>query len=453
MQVGEQHVANRQHALICDQCFCYIGPLELQLGFRLLSLAEQASEPSAPETCSLRQTALDLLSGEVQAPAVEWEPERPLTAAAAAEVPLTLRMLLHHCSVSQQQLPPQQTTKQGSVTVLGNAIILPDGSEWMFCSHDCAALAWTTWAAALSPGPRGQLPQAVRTCSFVEAFDPTQLTPRVLHACTVGGRLDAFPAADLSSANSSTSHGLPPWLHGPADAEAVREFYEHAANSNDIFRVAARAVALAAGAACMFEAACDTGLCSRGHGADERLSALHFAWKPFKSIAKAIWWEHVPMPEDLDDEEAWRADLRCCACICSGWLCRTHECHSWHIGPAVLELLQRRRMRATAAGVCREMACDSLGLLKAAVPGSFPREFLDERIWGCLIGMFELNNLSLQVQTPLELYFLACDDLPEPRRTEVQGQTTVWLDALDTEYDACVEVRPVRTGLQRQAAS
>lgn len=107
------------------------------------------------------------------------------------------------------------------------------------------------------------------------------------------------------------------------------------------------------------------------------------------------------------------------------------------------ELFQGRRMLPTAADVCREMACDSLRLLKAAVPGSFPREFLDERIWGCLIGMFELNNLSLQVQTPLELYFLACDDLPEPRRAEVQGQTSVWLDALDTEYDACVEVRSV----------
>lgn len=317
MQVGEQHITNRQHALICDQCFCYIGPLELQLGFRLLSVAEQAGEPSEPQTRSLHQTALDLLSGDVQAPAIEWEPGRPTTAAAAAaKIPLTLRMLLHHCNANLQQLPPGHTTQQGEAALLGKAIILLDGSEWMFCSHDCAALAWVTWAAALSPGPRGQLPQAVRTCSFVEAFDHSQLTPGVLQACSVGGHLDAFPAvAGPSSAGSSITRGLPTWLDRPADAEAVRAFYEHAANSNDIFRVAARAVALAAGAACMFEAARDAGLCRHDDRAGERLTAMQFAWTPFKSITKAVWWEHVPLPADLDDEEAWRADLRCCSCI------------------------------------------------------------------------------------------------------------------------------------------
>lgn len=87
------------------------------------------------------------------------------------------------------------------------------------------------------------------------------------------------------------------------------------------------------------------------------------------------------------------------------------------------------------------MACDSLRLLKAALPSGVPKELLDERVWGSVIGMFELNNLALQVQSPLELYFLACDDLPEPRRAKVLGQTGVWLDALDTDYDACVEVR------------
>lgn len=91
-------------------------------------------------------------------------------------------------------------------------------------------------------------------------------------------------------------------------------------------------------------------------------------------------------------------------------------------------------------GLCREMACDSLALLKAALPGGFPQEFLHERVWGSLIGMFEINNLALQVQSPVELFFLACDELPEPQRADVLRQTNAWLDALDTEYDACVEV-------------
>lgn len=87
------------------------------------------------------------------------------------------------------------------------------------------------------------------------------------------------------------------------------------------------------------------------------------------------------------------------------------------------------------------MACDSLELLRAAVPTGFPQEILDERIWGSIIGMFELNNLAMQVQSPLELYFLACADLPELQRTGVLSQTSAWLDALDKDYDMCVEVR------------
>lgn len=310
MQVGEQHVANRQHALICDQCFRYIGPLELQLGFRLLSVFEQAQDTADPQPCTLREAALALLSGDTQVPTVEWEPEQPtLETTQGAEVPLTLRMLLQRCSETPQQLPPEQA----GLPLLGKAIVLPDESEWMFCSHECAALAWVTWAAALSPGPHGQIPQAVRSCSFVEAFDQAQVAPHVVHACSVGGRLDAYPSAAGPSGTVSSACAAPAWLGDPADATAVSEFYQHAANSNDIFRVAARAVALAAGAACMFEAVCKADLCDAARGGDAagmRAAALHFAWKPFKSIAKAVWWEHVPMPSDLDDEAAWRADLR-----------------------------------------------------------------------------------------------------------------------------------------------
>jgi hypothetical protein len=86
------------------------------------------------------------------------------------------------------------------------------------------------------------------------------------------------------------------------------------------------------------------------------------------------------------------------------------------------------------------MACESLQLLRAAAPSSVPSALLHEDVWGSIIGIFELNNLAIQVQSPVELFFLAVDELPEDRRTEVLSQTQRWLDALDTDYDVCVEV-------------
>lgn len=85
---------------------------------------------------------------------------------------------------------------------------------------------------------------------------------------------------------------------------------------------------------------------------------------------------------------------------------------------------------------CRSLACESLKLLQTALP-CVPRQLLAEEVWGSIIGMFELNNLAVQVQSPVELFFLAVDDLPEEQQEEVQAITQPWLDALDTDYDVC----------------
>ena len=84
---------------------------------------------------------------------------------------------------------------------------------------------------------------------------------------------------------------------------------------------------------------------------------------------------------------------------------------------------------------------DLLQLLREALSMQVPAVLLHERMWGSLIGMFELNNLSLSVQSPLEEFFLAADALQGPEGQQVQAATQPLLDALDTEYDTCVEVR------------
>ena len=92
-----------------------------------------------------------------------------------------------------------------------------------------------------------------------------------------------------------------------------------------------------------------------------------------------------------------------------------------------------------ADACCRSLACESLHLLQAAVPW-LPIQLVAEDLWGSLVGMFELNNLAVQVQSPVELFFLAVDDLDDQEKTAVQPITQPWLDALDTDYDVCCMV-------------
>jgi hypothetical protein len=157
---------------------------------------------------------------------------------------------------------------------------------------------------------------------------------RVLQACTLAGKLSTFGTASTdeipaSVATSGTEHvsetqgtalmdgarheehkrgsnNRPAWLPVKCNTHALHAFYDHADNSNDVFRVAARVVAMVASALYMQPAV------GPGHADDlEHSPLLLGAWQPFQAAFKAIWWEHVPMPDDLSDESAWRAELRC----------------------------------------------------------------------------------------------------------------------------------------------
>lgn len=69
-----------------------------------------------------------------------------------------------------------------------------------------------------------------------------------------------------------------------------------------------------------------------------------------------------------------------------------------------------------------------------------PPSLVDERLWGSLVGMFELNNLDLSVQSPIENLFLAIDALPDEERDGILVTTQPLLDALDATYSVCLEV-------------
>jgi hypothetical protein len=60
-------------------------------------------------------------------------------------------------------------------------------------------------------------------------------------------------------------------------------------------------------------------------------------------------------------------------------------------------------------------------------------------VYGSIVGLFELNNLALIVDPPVENYFLHIDDLPAADKAAAQLVTAPLLDALDKDYDAACE--------------
>lgn len=70
----------------------------------------------------------------------------------------------------------------------------------------------------------------------------------------------------------------------------------------------------------------------------------------------------------------------------------------------------------------QQLSADSLELLRAALyDARFPALF-DLRVWGSIIGMFELNNLNLFVPSPAQRWANLLEELPEGEREAAQEE-------------------------------
>ncbi|KAL4542176.1 hypothetical protein Ndes2526B_g06655 [Nannochloris sp. 'desiccata'] len=150
----------------------------------------------------------------------------------------------------------------------------------------------------------------------------------------------------------------------------IEEFYQHAESTNDVFILAAQAVALV-----LLEAERQL---QESNQETETMKwlALKEAWILFKMGHKALWWDAVALPSDVptEEEDQFRRDMK-------------------------------------------EMAEDSLNLLIEAIKHRnstlvehFPAA-VHLHIWGSLIGMFELNNLSMVVASPVPLWAQEVEDV------------------------------------------
>ena len=177
--------------------------------------------------------------------------------------------------------------------------------------------------------------------------------------------------------------------HAKIRAAIMHQFIEHAKDTNDIFILAAKVVAMVTENASL--ALSDT------NNNMTFLEALERAWEPFSRVQKAIWWDIVAIPSDVEekDEESFRQQL---IQVASGSL---------------------------------ELLCKAWPDRAQAFPGLFSLP-----VWGAIVGMFELNNLELVVESPVENYFLTVDGLAdEKQKMAILPQTQPFLDALDVNYD------------------
>ncbi|XP_020204122.1 histone-lysine N-methyltransferase ATXR2 [Cajanus cajan] len=187
----------------------------------------------------------------------------------------------------------------------------------------------------------------------------------------------------------------------PAHKEALLKFIKHANETNDIFLLAAKAISSTVlkyhklKEASVEEQVKHNTSCVSNHN---KLSFLLEAWKPIWMGHKRRWWDCIALPDDVDpsDEASFRLQIK-------------------------------------------ELAFESLQLLKTAIFDKECEPLFSLEIYGHIIGMFELNNLDLVVASPVEDYFLYIDDLTYPNKEEVEKITQPILDALGENYSIYCE--------------
>ncbi|RAL41821.1 hypothetical protein DM860_009003 [Cuscuta australis] len=180
--------------------------------------------------------------------------------------------------------------------------------------------------------------------------------------------------------------------------EALLKFIEHANETNDIFLPAAKVISFTILRYRKFKADWISGKGKYDTSVKRAFSLLLEAWKPVSMGHKKCWWGCVDLPNDIEhsDEAAFRMQIK-------------------------------------------ELADESLQLLKAAIFDHECEALFSLEIYGHIIGMFELNNLDLIVESPLVNYFKHIDDLPSLEKREAEQIIRPILDALGDEYSTCCQ--------------
>ncbi|DBA82713.1 TPA: hypothetical protein ACH3X1_006947 [Trebouxia sp. C0004] len=258
---------------------------------------------------------------------------------------------------------------------LPQPVACPSGcQDEVYCSQHCAAAAWVAHHSLLC---------CQASCPRSDAAGCVPETPSSSgnHASGSGSYASSsnnYASGNQTAASSASNRAQLPAGH----AAAVREFREHADNTNDIFLVAAQAIAhtlITAHAA----------LASGGPSNLSCWEALMKGWRPYRMGWKKVWWECVACPEDVEDEQAFRRELK-------------------------------------------DLAQESMSLLRAAIFDERFAALFELDVYGSIVGMFELNNLGIMSPSPVQEYIEAIDDLPDVDKSLI---AQLGLDAEELRVD------------------
>ncbi|KAJ1418125.1 Zinc finger, MYND-type [Sesbania bispinosa] len=251
------------------------------------------------------------------------------------------------------------------------------------------------------PLPEGVVESLMNGQLILPYSEKFSLPPAV--PCPGGCGEAYYCSTSCAEADWESSHSLLCTGEGSDTAPrgALLKFIKHANETNDIFLLAAKAISSTIlryrriKANCLeeqvkYETSCDPNQCN--------LSLLLEAWRPISMGHKKRWWDCIALPDDIDssDEASFRMQIK-------------------------------------------ELAFESLQLLKTAIFDKECEPLFSLEIYGHIIGMFELNNLDLVVASPVEDYFLYIDDMTDPDKEEAEKITQPILDALGEDYSICCQ--------------
>jgi hypothetical protein len=188
-----------------------------------------------------------------------------------------------------------------------------------------------------------------------------------------------MPCAD--GAGSAMSDDVAEPAIDSARLAQLEAFHAHALETNEIFLLAAR-------------------VCTTVVLAARRLGTWEGAWAPFAALHQPLWWEAVAFSTENSGE----------------------------------------RDELTARAQMREVLTESWTLLRAALVAAQPAAadlpiLASAELYARIVGMFERNNCSMLVASPVEDYFLHVDALPDgAAKRAVEAVTAPVLDALGEDY-------------------
>ncbi|KAI4319842.1 hypothetical protein MLD38_033395 [Melastoma candidum] len=339
MLFGCQHPSNKIECMVCSSCFRFIGTVEQQIGRRLYL---QSLGLSSSHGCDADEkiTDADVSSDTSDDENIGWGESNEEPGGSGSRT-----------RENKKLCPPKEMVE----TLMRGEFLLPHSDKFLlppivpcpggckevfYCSKLCADADWDSCHSLLCLGEKSKAPSRA----------------------------------------------------------ALDKFTQHANETNDIFLLAAKAIAYTILRYRKLKTSCERKRKLPDSSDCFDLSLLREAWRPISMGHKRRWWECMALPEDVDSSE---------------------------------EVTFRMQIK--------ELAFQSLQLLKDAIYDKECEALFSLELYGQIIGMFELNNLDLVVASPVEDYFLYIDDLHSPEKEEVEKVSHQFLDALGEEYAVSCE--------------